>query len=50
MLKFIIVAPPYHEKSGGVMVLHELCDASNTNGYPSGIVFLHDGNATEQKF
>ena len=50
MLKFIVVAPPYQIRSGGVMVLHELCDALNKNGFPCGILFLHNGNASEQNF
>jgi len=50
MLKFIVVAPPYQERSGGVMVLHELCDALNKNGYSAGIVFYHDGNSEAQNF
>lgn len=48
--KFIVVAPPFSERSGGVMVLHDLCEALNRNGYQAGIVFLHGGNATEQNF
>jgi hypothetical protein len=50
MIKFLVVAPQYQVRSGGVMVLHELCDALNRNGYPCGIVFLHGGNAAEQNF
>jgi len=48
--KFIIVAPPYSVRSGGVMVLHDLCESLNRNGYQAGIVFLHGGNAVEQNF
>jgi hypothetical protein len=48
--KFIIVAQPYSVRSGGVMVLHDLCEALNRNGYQAGIVFMHGGNATEQNF
>lgn len=48
--KFIIVAQPYSVRSGGVMVLHDLCEALNRNGYEAGIVFMHGGNATEQNF
>jgi hypothetical protein len=50
MIKFLVVAPQYQARSGGVMVLHELCDALNKKGYPCGIVFLHGGNAAEQNF
>lgn len=48
--KFIVVAQPYSVRSGGVMVLHDLCEALNRNGYQAGIVFMHDGNAAEQNF
>lgn len=48
--KFIIVAPPYSVRSGGVMVLHDLCEALNRNGYQASIVFMHSGNAIEQNF
>lgn len=49
-MKFTVVAPPYTARSGGVMVLHELCHSLNKNGYPCGIVFLHGGNANDQNF
>lgn len=48
--KFIIVSPPYSERSGGIMILHDLCEALNRGGYKAGIVFLHGGNAAEQNF
>ncbi len=32
------------------MILHDLCEALNRNGYQAGIVFLHGGNAAEQNF
>lgn len=32
------------------MVLHDLCEALNRNGYQAGIVFIHGGNAVEQNF
>lgn len=48
--KFMIVAPPFSERSGGVMVLHDLCEALNRMGYQAGIIFIHGGNATEQNF
>ncbi len=48
--KFIIIAPPYSARSGGIMILHDLCEALNRNGYQAGIVFLHGGNAKEQNF
>jgi predicted O-linked N-acetylglucosamine transferase (SPINDLY family) len=39
MVKFIIVAPVYNEKSAGVKILHELCDDLNNLGYPTAICF-----------
>jgi len=48
--KFVVVAPQYTARSGGVMILHELCHSLNKNGYPCGVVFLHGGNATDQNF
>ena len=38
--KFVIVAPYYHDKSAGIVVLHELCDAMNKRGYPTAIYLL----------
>lgn len=48
--KFIVVAQPYTLRSGGVMILHDLCEALNRNGYQAGIIFMHSGNANEQNF
>ena len=50
MHPFVIVAPPYSLRSGGVMVLHDLCEALNRCGHRAGMVFAHGGNATEQNF
>jgi hypothetical protein len=47
---FVIVAPAYSARSGGIMVLHDLCEALNRCGYRAGMVFLHGGNATEQNY
>ncbi len=47
---FLIVAQPYHSRSGGVMVLHELCDAINRNGHLASILFMHSGSAEKQDF
>lgn len=38
--RFLIVAPMYTDKSAGIVVLHELCDALNKRGYPSAIHFI----------
>ena len=43
--KLIIIAQPYSARSGGIMILHDLCEALNRNGYQAGILFLHGGNA-----
>lgn len=37
---FLIVSPPYTEKSAGVRCLHELCDALIRNGYDSHIIII----------
>lgn len=47
---FLIVAPPYQVRSGGVMVLHDLCDAINRCGHRASIAFIHDGSADKQDF
>lgn len=38
--KFLIVAPPYTEKSAGVVCLHELCDGLIQNEYESHILIM----------
>lgn len=50
MHDFVVVAPPYSSRSGGVMVLHDLCQALNRSGFRAGMVFVHGGNAQEQNF
>ncbi len=47
---FLIVAPPYQVRSGGVIVLHDLCDAINRCGHRASIVFIHNGSADRQDF
>lgn len=47
--KFLIVAPPYMDKSGGIMCLHELCDALVRNGYEAHIIFL-DGKTNQAHY
>ncbi len=49
-MKYLIVAPQYTNRSGGVMVLHDLCEALNKIGHTAAIIFLHNGNALEQNF
>lgn len=40
MKKIFIVAPPYSEKSAGIVALHELCDSLNGKGYDAYIILL----------
>jgi hypothetical protein len=47
---FIIVAPPFSARSGGVMVLHDLCTALNQIGEQASIVFIHGGSQENQNF
>jgi hypothetical protein len=42
-LRFLIAAPPYNHQSGGVMILHNLCDMLNRQGYEAAIVIFHNG-------
>lgn len=49
-MKFLIAAPQYLPQSGGVMVLHDLCETLNAIGHTAALVFFHNGNATEQNF
>ena len=44
-LKFLIAAPKYTHQSAGIMVLHNLCDMLNRQGYEAAIVFFHGGKA-----
>lgn len=48
--QFLIVAPPYQNRSGGVMTLHDLCDAINQCGHQASIAFMHNGSSTLQNF
>jgi len=47
---FTIVALPYAEWSGGIMALHELCEALNQNGHQCGMIFIIEGSAQKQDF
>ena len=49
-MNFIIAAPPYSQRSGGIRVLHELCTALNQLGYQAGIVFITEGSQLNQGF
>jgi hypothetical protein len=48
--KFLIASSQFIPQSGGVRVLHDLCDTLNRLGYEAGIAFYHGGNAKEQNF
>ncbi len=43
--KFVIAAPAFYDKSAGIVVLHELCDAMNRRGYQTAIYFVLPDNA-----
>lgn len=49
-VNFIIAAPPYSPRSGGIMVLHELCTALNKLNYKAGVVFITEGSQAGQNF
>jgi hypothetical protein len=49
-LSFVVAAPPYTPRSGGVMVLHELCTELNQVGYKTGLALITEGSQVEQKF
>lgn len=50
MINFIIAAPPYTSRSGGVMVLHELCTELNKLGYKAGLAIITEGSQADQNF
>lgn len=47
---FVVVAPPYSSRSGGIMVLHELCTELNRAGYKTGLVLITEGSQATQGF
>jgi hypothetical protein len=49
-MNFIVAAPPYTSRSGGVMVLHELCTALNLLGYKAGVAIITEGSQANQNF
>jgi hypothetical protein len=49
-LNFIIVAPPHSTRSGGVMVLHDLCTALNKLNYKAGMIFIAGGSQDKQDY
>lgn len=49
-MNFIIAAPPYTPRSGGVMVLHELCTALNNLGHNCGLAIITEGSQANQNF
>lgn len=50
MTNFVVVAPAYSARSGGIMVLHELCTALNKLGYQAGLVLITEGSQEHQGF
>jgi len=49
-MNFIIAAPPYSHRSGGIRVLHELCTALIQLGYQASIAFITEGSQLSQGF
>ena len=49
-MDFVIAAPPYSSRSGGIMVLHELCTELNKLNYRAGIAFITEGSQQHQGF
>jgi len=49
-MNFIIAAPPYSHRSGGIRVLHELCTALTQLGHQAGIAFISEGSQSNQGF
>lgn len=47
---FLIAAPAYSSRSGGIMVLHELCTALNRLGYRAGMLLIVEGSQNAQGF
>ena len=47
---FIIAAPFYSSRSGGIMVLHQLCTALNQLNFRASIVFITEGSQHSQNF
>lgn len=50
MADFLIAAPPYSGRSGGIMILHELCTALNKLNHRAGVVFITEGSQAHQGF
>jgi hypothetical protein len=50
MMDFIVAAPSYTARSGGVMVLHELCTALNKIGYRAGLAIITEGSQSNQNY
>jgi len=47
---FVVVAPAYSSRSGGIMVLHQLCTELNRAGYKTGLVLITEGSQANQGF
>lgn len=43
-MKFLVVAPPYHAKSAGIVVMHELCDSLNRLGHTAALILAINSN------
>ncbi len=49
-MKFLIATAAYTHLSGGILVLHQLCDALCCAGHDASLVFFHDGEAPHFKW
>lgn len=47
---FVVVAPAYSSRSGGIMVLHQLCTELNRAGYKTGLVLITEGSQANQGY
>jgi hypothetical protein len=50
MHNFIVAAPAFSSRSGGIMVLHELCTALNRAGFKAGLTLITEGSQDSQGF
>lgn len=49
-MDFVIAAPAYSHRSGGIMVLHELCSALNALGHRAGLALITEGSQDGQNY
>lgn len=49
-MDFVIAAPAYSHRSGGIMALHELCSTLNRLGHRAGLALITAGSQDEQNY